>query len=79
MAAVLLVKPQRIPTTSNAKVQRGQCRQLFLDGAFEPVAQWQAPPPPEPPPTPKPPEATIKLAQLLVKGLLRQRRPSQRG
>lgn len=74
--AVLLVKPQRIPTTSNAKVQRGQCRQLFLDGAFDPVAQWQAPPPPEPAPTPKPPEATIKLAQLLVKALVRQRRPS---
>jgi acyl-CoA synthetase (AMP-forming)/AMP-acid ligase II len=39
---VVLVEPMRIPTTSSGKIQRGQCRQQFLDGDLEAVAEWYA-------------------------------------
>ena len=39
--SVLLVRPQSIPTTSSGKIQRGQCRQQFLDDALAQVASWQ--------------------------------------
>lgn len=42
---VVLVSQSRIPTTSSAKIQRGQCRQLFVDGQLEPLAEWHAPAP----------------------------------
>ncbi len=41
--AVVLVDPLRIPTTSSGKVQRSACRQQFLDGQFDVVAEWRAP------------------------------------
>jgi acyl-CoA synthetase (AMP-forming)/AMP-acid ligase II len=41
---VVLVEHVSIPTTSSGKIQRGQCRQQFLDGGLAVVAQWQAPP-----------------------------------
>ncbi len=41
--AVVLVDPLRIPTTSSGKVQRSACRQEFLDGQFDVVAEWRAP------------------------------------
>jgi acyl-CoA synthetase (AMP-forming)/AMP-acid ligase II len=44
---VVLVEPMRIPTTSSGKIQRGNCRQHFLDGDLEAVAEWQAPSPPD--------------------------------
>jgi hypothetical protein len=74
---VVLVKPQRIPTTSNAKVQRGQCKQLFLDGELAAVAQWHAPPPVDDTPRAKPPEATVKLARLLVGTWMRRQATRQ--
>jgi acyl transferase domain-containing protein/acyl-CoA synthetase (AMP-forming)/AMP-acid ligase II/acyl carrier protein len=43
--AVVLVEPLRIPTTSSGKIQRSRCRQLFLDGDLDVVAQWPTPPP----------------------------------
>lgn len=39
---VLLVPAMRLPTTSSGKIQRGQCRQQFLDGQLEALAQWHA-------------------------------------
>ncbi len=42
--AVLLVGPGSIPTTSSGKIRRQAARQRFLDGQFQPLAQWQAPP-----------------------------------
>ncbi|MFY2859629.1 beta-ketoacyl synthase N-terminal-like domain-containing protein [Mycobacterium sp. THU-M104] len=42
--AVVLVEPLRIPTTSSGKIQRSACRQQFLDGRLEPVAEWRATP-----------------------------------
>jgi acyl-CoA synthetase (AMP-forming)/AMP-acid ligase II len=41
--SLILVEPMRIPTTSSGKIQRGLCRQLFLDGGFESVAEAHAP------------------------------------
>jgi acyl-CoA synthetase (AMP-forming)/AMP-acid ligase II len=43
--SVLLVSAMRIPTTSSGKIQRGQCRQQFLDHTLETVAEWHAPTP----------------------------------
>ncbi|MEB3067946.1 fatty acyl-AMP ligase [[Mycobacterium] vasticus] len=40
---VMLVAPLSIPTTSSGKIQRGQCRQQFLDGGLTVVADWHAP------------------------------------
>jgi hypothetical protein len=39
----ILVEPMRIPTTSSGKIQRGQCRQQFVDGDFETIAEAHAP------------------------------------
>ncbi|WP_067976711.1 fatty acyl-AMP ligase [Mycolicibacter icosiumassiliensis] len=40
---VLLVPGMRLPTTSSGKIQRGACRQHFLDGNLDALAQWHAP------------------------------------
>ena len=39
--AVALLKTGSIPKTSSGKIQRRACRQLFLDGKLNTVAQWQ--------------------------------------
>lgn len=44
--SVVLVEPMRIPTTSSGKIQRGACRQQFLDRNLETLAEWHAPLPP---------------------------------
>ncbi len=41
--AVVLVHHVSMPTTSSGKIQRGQTRQQFLDGALAVVAQWRTP------------------------------------
>lgn len=41
--SVLLVEAMRIPTTSSGKIQRGACRQQFIDRNLETVAEWYAP------------------------------------
>ena len=38
---ILLIKPATIPKTSSGKIQRQACRQMFLDGELEVLAQWQ--------------------------------------
>lgn len=40
---VLLVPAMRVPTTSSGKIRRGECRQQFLDGRLEALAEWHAP------------------------------------
>jgi 8-amino-7-oxononanoate synthase len=40
--AIALVKAGSIPKTSSGKIQRHACRQAFLDGSLETVAQWRA-------------------------------------
>ena len=44
--AVVLVEPLSIPTTSSGKIQRGQCRQRYLDGELAAVVDWHSPSPP---------------------------------
>ncbi len=39
--AVVLIKPATIPKTSSGKIQRSTCRQQFLDGKLQIVAQWR--------------------------------------
>jgi amino acid adenylation domain-containing protein/non-ribosomal peptide synthase protein (TIGR01720 family) len=41
--AVALIKPSRIPKTSSGKIQRRASRQMFLEGALDPIAEWRAP------------------------------------
>jgi len=41
--AIVLVQPSRIPTTSSGKIRRSRCRQRFLDGQLEALAEWYAP------------------------------------
>lgn len=39
--AIVLIKPGSIPRTSSNKIQRFACRQAYLEGTLEVVAQWQ--------------------------------------
>ncbi|HZC09855.1 MAG TPA: acyltransferase domain-containing protein, partial [Mycobacterium sp.] len=48
--AVVLLEPLRIPTTSSGKIRRSSCRQRFLDGELDVLAEWQAPSLPDPRP-----------------------------
>ena len=41
--AIVLLRPGQVHRTSSGKVQRFACRQDYLNGKFEPVAQWKAP------------------------------------
>ncbi|WP_461479966.1 AMP-binding protein [Mycobacterium sp. HUMS_1102779] len=62
--AVVLVEPLRIPTTSSGKIQRSACRQQFLDGSLEPVAEWRAPAPDAPPATVSPEHVGPSAAEI---------------
>lgn len=39
--AIVLIKPGSIPRTSSNKIQRFACRQAYLDGTLEILAQWK--------------------------------------
>ncbi|HHP7232213.1 MAG TPA: fatty acyl-AMP ligase [Xenococcaceae cyanobacterium] len=39
--AIALIKPGSLPKTSSGKIQRRSCRQQFLEGNLNIVAQWQ--------------------------------------
>jgi len=41
VSAIVLIKPTTIPKTSSGKIQRRACRQMFLAGELEVLAQWQ--------------------------------------
>lgn len=41
----VLVDQMTIPTTSSGKIQRGRCRQMFLDGELAALFDWTAPTP----------------------------------
>jgi len=41
--SVILVAPMQIPTTSSGKIQRGLCKQQFLDRTLDTLAEWHAP------------------------------------
>ena len=42
LAAVLLVRPGRVPRTSSGKLERLRCRQLYLAGDIDTVWSWRA-------------------------------------
>jgi len=39
--AIVLVKPHSVPKTSSGKIQRHLCRQRYLEGSLEVVAEWR--------------------------------------
>jgi acyl-CoA synthetase (AMP-forming)/AMP-acid ligase II len=85
--SVVLVEPMRIPTTSSGKIQRGHCRQQFLDGDLETLAEWHAASPSDDDnavsatimksfTTDRDPVAAARVAEL-IKGASAQRTPRQ--
>jgi len=42
VSAIVLLKPGRILKTSSGKIQRSACRQAFLEGDLDPIAEWRA-------------------------------------
>ena len=42
--AVALIAAGAMPKTSSGKLQRSECRRLYLDGGLEPLHHWQATP-----------------------------------
>lgn len=62
-SAVVLVAPLSIPTTSSGKIQRGHCRQQFIDGDLAVIAEWRGPLP-DPPPPASPEEVNEIMAEL---------------
>jgi len=73
--SVVLVEHSSIPTTSSGKVQRGQCRKLFLNGDITAVAQWQEPSAPDDLTKARELEVAVTAAELL-KAVARQQQPS---
>jgi acyl-CoA synthetase (AMP-forming)/AMP-acid ligase II/acyl carrier protein len=43
VSVVVLLKPGGVPKTSSGKIRRRACREAFLKGDLEPVAQWVQP------------------------------------
>jgi len=41
VATVVLIQPTTIPKTSSGKIQRRACRQMWLEGELDILAQWQ--------------------------------------
>lgn len=70
--SVLLVQHLSIPTTSSGKIQRGQCRQQFLDGEIATVAQWRTPSAPDDLAKARELEAAIQIAELIKAEAARQ-------
>lgn len=70
--SVVLVRQRSIPITSSGKVQRGACRQLFLDRALQTVAEWHAPLPPALPDNSTPAEMPALVNATLTAQAFRQ-------
>jgi acyl-CoA synthetase (AMP-forming)/AMP-acid ligase II len=73
--SVVLVERSSIPTTSSGKIQRGQCRQQFLNGDITAVAQRQAPSAPDDLTKARELEVAVAAAGLL-KAVVRQQQAS---
>ena len=41
--AIVLLKPAQLPKTSSGKIQHFACREGFLAGSFETLAEWKTP------------------------------------
>jgi len=42
---IVLLKPGGLPRTSSGKIQRQRCREQFVAGGWEPLAEWRSPHP----------------------------------
>ncbi|MBE9098968.1 fatty acyl-AMP ligase [Vacuolonema iberomarrocanum] len=42
---IVLLKPGGLPRTSSGKLQRQRCREQFVEGKWEPLAEWRSPHP----------------------------------
>ncbi|MFM8278263.1 MAG: fatty acyl-AMP ligase [Cyanobium sp.] len=42
LAEIVLIRPATLPLTSSGKIQRRQCRELYLQGALAIVAHWSS-------------------------------------
>jgi len=40
VGAIRLIEPRTIPRTSSGKIRRGRCRELFVEGGLNTVAEW---------------------------------------
>ncbi|BBY79182.1 fatty acyl-AMP ligase [Mycolicibacterium pulveris] len=72
--AVVLVEHLSIPTTSSGKIQRGQCRRQYLDGAITAVSAWHAPSADADLVKARELETAIKAAEVLKTALVQQQR-----
>lgn len=77
--SVILVGPMRIPTTSSGKIQRGLCKQQFLDRTLETLAEWHGPPQPDNGVTTDKLAAAIKIAGLVTLASALQQRSAEQG
>lgn len=71
--SIILVEPMGIPTTSSGKIQRGACRQQFLDRDLQTLAEWYAPLPRGRAGNPE----VAKVTELIQAALARQRQASR--
>jgi acyl-CoA synthetase (AMP-forming)/AMP-acid ligase II len=44
LGALVLIAPRTIPRTTSGKIRRSRCRELFLNGDLEIVAEWRGSP-----------------------------------
>jgi acyl-CoA synthetase (AMP-forming)/AMP-acid ligase II len=77
--SVILVAPMQIPTTSSGKIQRGLCKQQFLDRTLETLAEWHAPVRPDNGVTAEKLAAAIKIAGLVKLASTLRQRPADQG
>jgi len=75
--SVILVAPMQIPTTSSGKIQRGLCKQQFLDRTLDTLAEWHAPA--DNGVTAEKLAAAIKIAGLVKLASTLQQRPADQG
>ncbi|HEY6924603.1 MAG TPA: condensation domain-containing protein, partial [Steroidobacteraceae bacterium] len=40
VAAIVLVRPGKIPRTTSGKIQRARCKSLFLENELDPIGSW---------------------------------------
>jgi acyl-CoA synthetase (AMP-forming)/AMP-acid ligase II len=77
--SVILVAPMQIPTTSSGKIQRGLCKQQFLDRTLDTLAEWHAPARSDNGVTTEKLAAAIKIAGLVKLASALQQRAAGQG
>ncbi|UMB70622.1 fatty acyl-AMP ligase [Mycobacterium paraterrae] len=73
LQSLVVVEPMSIPTTTSGKIQRGRCRQTYLDRGFDTVAEAHAAPVARDRET----EALAKAAAMLKMAIVAQRQATR--